>query len=318
MYQLILFFVYPWSILLWMNRYKYSKRKFLSSWMLLSILFFLTVLYNYSINAIINIVGIGLLFSVQKYSTIGDKKQKRMTTLIIFYIIAGLVVSTVMKVFTGMRYGLFGGEPNFSGFTLIFLLIFLRSQSAITGFMLKLFICISVCMFLYLSASRTFLSMSLLTYVLYLFRDYKVIILLILLLSFVVFFNLNSCIIFLEDLGVFQKSGYVSDYKRLVYFSDPSSIERIKILDDYTAYMVNHPEELFLGFNDVMFTHNSHNSYIQVIQRSGVFFLALQLFWMMSRGNVWKYVVFLFYGLFLHNVLSIPYLILLKLYERDV
>jgi len=317
MYRFLSFLIFPWSIALWAFSFRYHLVKFFFGAYLLIPILVLTIIFNFSIEGVVNIIGLWILIAEPKVPKIGDLSAKLLSYLIFGFISLGIIVSLITKVKLDLRYGLFAGEPNFGGQKLIFLFIIYRIvKRTLTGYDF-VFLFTSSILFLYLSTSRTFLLMALLSILFYKVRGSKMTLILLVLLSYFVFLNLNLLFTMSNSVGIIRSSGYLDDYSRLLYLSDPSSIERLGILDEYLNYITNNIPELFFGFTFKEFQFNSHNSYVQIIQRNGIIFLLVQMFWMLTQKDLWKYVILLFYGLFLHNVLSIPYIIFLKLLRRN-
>ena len=127
--------------------------------------------------------------------------------------------------------------------------------------------------FIFLTESRAFLIMSIVSIFLYYLRNRKM-----MLNSITIFFIL--CFVFFESLieslsfvPIFKQTGYIDDFSRLYQFYDSSSITRYDIIKDYIIHFKNDSINFLFGNSKSQLENNlmeSHNSLFQKIYEHGL------------------------------------------------
>ena len=281
---------------------------------------FFAVLYNNNFNSFINwLVLITLLIFNINY-----KNNFRFPSLLIadLYFFIGTLVMVYIVFFSygygTVRLGLYGFEPNFSGLVYVSYLILHLSRGFNRAFGIYLFILFLL--LLICTVSRTLFLSSMLLIFFYNFRNRRFFITLaFIFIANSVFFG-SYIISLIDQISIFQKTGYSSGFDRLISINDYSSAARLelqeiwyeKIVSSYQNFLFGMPASDFSFLVEVNEAH-VHNSFIQKTAEFGIVYLILFIILAIRYLPLWIVYSFFTYSLFLHNVLSIPWVVLISL-----
>lgn len=228
----------------------------------------------------------------------------------LLYLIAGTAYMVVQFFQGSGRIGLFGGEANFSGFVAVMFLCIAISRRKHVVLSIILVVVIGA-----VSASRALVAISLLVAIFYVLRHRKAVLLLLgsALIS-ITFFGpvlLDSLI----ASGVIEASGYIENYQRLLVLADSSTFERLQLNEKWTSRWFSDPLSFLFGLSTYEYEHAMHiygkvphNSFIQRGAEFGVLFLLTFILAMVYLLPWWICLTLICYSLFLHNLLSVPWL----------
>lgn len=281
---------------------------------------FLAVFHNNNFDSFINwLILITLLIFSLNYKN--NSNIPSMLIADLYFFIGALVMLYIVFISsdTGTnRWGLWGGEPNFSGLAyLSYLVVYLsRGFSRAFGiYLFVLFLSILIC-----TVSRTLLVSSVLLTFFYYFRNRRFLITLaFLVVANSVFFG-SYIISFIDDIAIFEKTGYSEGIGRLISINDYSSAYRLElqqiwyeeIFSSYQNFLFGMPASDFLFLVEVN-EANVHNSFIQKTAEYGIVYTLLFIILSLRYLPLWIVYSFFTYSLFLHNVLSIPWVIIISL-----
>ena len=287
---------------------------------------FFAVFHNQNFNAFVNWVLLILLLifsSNQSYY----KKINSLPSLFIadIYVLFGLIVMIYVVIISPgsgtNRWGLYGGEPNFTGIVVLsYMLINLIKGVSKTKLVYLLILYGFV---LYCTVSRTFFVCSILFTYYYLFKDKRFLITLtFLIFAGVVFFG-SSVVSALDKYGLFAISGYSEGFERLISLNDYSSQHRLKLQDNWYSEIGSSLKNLMFGmpisdYNFLVSTDlNVHNSFIQKTGEYGIIFVFLFIILTFKYLPLWFVYCLFSYSLFLHNILSIPWVLVLSFFMHN-
>ena len=236
---------------------------------------------------------------------VGELKSS-LVTLGFVYIALGSIFAFLIYIDSGHRVGLFGGEANFTGFTLIcFFCLALAAEKF-------RFLCLMLILLnLYLGGSRTLLMMFIMAGSCYYFRYSKGILISATLALFLLIFNGGSVLDYLLETGFLESSGYVDDFSRLLIIADSSTNQRLSISQAWMNGWTSSLQSFFLGLYHYdtylnMIGYQAHSSFIQKGAQFGAIYVGLFVFFTYKYLPLWVASVVLTYGFFLHNLWSVP------------
>jgi hypothetical protein len=279
------------------------------------------VFYNNNFDSFINwlLIITLLIFNFNHLNCFNTKIPSMLIADI--YIFIGTIIMLYVVYNSGSnitsRYGLYGGEPNFTGFVFLsYLLIYLQRgfSKAFGIYLFILFISILVS-----TVSRTFLLSSVLLGFFYFFRNKNFLITFtFILFASAVFFGSNI-MSFIEQMQIFESSGYSEDLSRLLSISDSSSQLRLELQDIWYAEVITSYKNIFYGMplSEYNFLNDSelivHNSFIQKTAEYGIVYIIFFIILSFKYLPLWITYSFFTYALFLHAILSIPWVIAISL-----
>ena len=262
----------------------------------------ISLIHTHNLNILFQLIGLILFATINV--TISLKSKVSFITLIRAYLLFGVIYSSFIYLFTGSRIGIYGNEANFTGFTMLTSLIFMLNLQK-----LKLIDILLVLIMILLTASRAFLLMSIILILLYKFRNRQFILILGVLICYIsVFYILRT--FNNSELPFIESTGYVDDVKRLYQFNDSSTRQRFDLINNYLNYLSKNSLDLIFGTKiETKFgglTLEPHNSVLQKIYEYGLIHTAILIYIMFKRLPRWIFAFFMLYGLFLHNLLTLP------------
>jgi hypothetical protein len=273
----------------------------------------ISLIYTKNLLIIPQIIGL-IIFSsiVSKY-----KKNESLNVVWILrlYMIFGTLVSLFNYLGGEGRIGLFGSEINFTGYTTIILFIVINKLDR-----LRLYDFLIIITLIILTGSRAFIIMTLVTYALYMLRKRTNFITVLVMCAYISFFSAQFILAYSDEIPFLQKTGYINDLSRLYQFNDSSTHERLRIIQMYVEAFYSEPVGLLFGYNPDLNTNinmESHNSIIQKIFEYGLIHTVILLGLLYRKLPRHIFGVITIYGLFLHNLFSLPLLIFMKIYMNE-
>lgn len=273
----------------------------------------LSALHTNSISIVVNCFAIAVWVL-----TVGPRKSFAPSLgFASVYIIGGTLVSVVLWFSTGDRLGLYGGEANFSGFlTVMFLILALQRKEKRTMAL------IFVCLLALISASRALLVSAFFSLVFFGFRNRPLVSILLFLFIIGTYFSAADILRTYEHLSVFRASGYIPGISRLSVINDSSTSERMLLnelwWDAWTAtakdFLLGIPSESIVRDLAAGIGKVPHNSFIQKGADFGFLFLIVFFVFLFSSVPLWVALTILFYGLFLHNLFSVPWVLAMSVF----
>jgi hypothetical protein len=231
------------------------------------------------------------------------------------YLSIGAVVGLIVWYFKSHKTGLYGVEVNFTGFIILVYLYIIISVGSLKVIDLSFWVS-----FIFITESRSYLIMSVLFVFLYFIRRKRLFLYVVLSISIVSLFYVETLLDYLSFIVFFQQTGHIDDVSRLYQFYDSSTVSRIDIFKDYIGHFKNDIVGLLFGNSKTIFENNfmePHNSLIQKVYDYGLI-SSLFLIYLMKRNiEFWFFTFLIIYSLFLHNLLSIPLLIFISLYGKE-
>lgn len=237
----------------------------------------------------------------------------------VLFILFGLITSILL--FGGLtdRVGVYGGEPNFSGF--IILLLFTISLHRRQYIFISFVILILGTM---VTGSRSLAAVSLAMIYFYILRNNRMILLITLLGLGLIYLFAERVIDLLSYFAVFQQSGYSTGFERLLTLNDSSTIERLYLNQQWISAIGENYGNIFLGINNDVHNNllssarglSAHNSFIQKTSEFGIIYVFLLSVFAFRVLPLWVSLTLLTYSLFLHNILSVAWIIALSIYFR--
>lgn len=267
-----------------------------------------------NISVLLQIVALFLLLGVKN----GPTKIEKTTTLLIVrtYLYLGTIMALWSYINDSGRVGLFGSEINFTGYTTLLLLIVIGEIQKTK----RLDFIVTITLIL-ITGSRAFLIMFFIYFLLKHIKNRTYFLLIILTLSYVLYFSAQFILIYSESIPFLKESGYINDYSRLYQLNDSSTRERIRILSLYFNEFHNSTFNLFFGFSkentSVMIDMEPHNSLIQKTYEYGLLHALAVLISMFRKIPLYIFVFICIYGLFLHNLFSIPVIIFITYFSKN-
>ena len=244
--------------------------------------------------------------------TISNKNQ--LVYYLRIYMFLGFILALSNYYLQGEKQGLFGVELNFTGFIILIYIYIIKTKDK-----LKLLDCVIWISFIFLTESRAFLIMSIVSIFFYYLRNRKMILNFITIFSVVSFIFFESFIESLSFVPLFKQTGYIDDFSRLYQFYDSSTITRYDIIKDYIIHFKNDSINFLFGNSKSQLENNlmeSHNSIFQKIYEHGLISTIFVIYCMIKKMKTLTFSFFIIYGFFLHNLFSIPLLIFILLYEK--
>ncbi len=267
-------------------------------------------LFNPSIAAFVNYSALIILclFKI-------NKENLRLTYARIF-IYSGIFIAFFYKMSAGGRFGLYGGESNFMSFPAwIYIVILLKSKRCTESFLVFGLTVI-------LSVSKAFLISVIITYAYLFFNNrtfYKA--LLSVALVGVLGYAHFGTIEIVKAIADPLKMGYSDGLERLFFIADASFFERRDLVLTWSEILLNYSwTQTFFGIQSILSDIGGtlpHNSYIQKSAELGILYPIAFSLLVLIRLEKWVAIPFLFYGFFLHNLLSVGVLAMLSLIERS-
>jgi hypothetical protein len=234
---------------------------------------------------------------------------------------AGLIVGLILNIITGNRVGLFGGEPNFQGFILILFFCILLAN----GYSRAIIFSYSI-IYTYISGSRTFILCFLLMLFLYHFRNNKKLLIYFSILVFSSLILVNYLFDFFVNADLVAIAGYNEGFDRIFNLFDSSSLERITLNVSWFSNLTDEIFKFLFGVSSseynklISFTIGlePHNSFLQKTANFGFIYLLFIIYVLVRILPLWIVLVLLFYSFFLHNVLSISFLVITPAYLSEL
>tara|TARA_B110000967_G_C18874703_1_gene557617 strand:+ start:1067 stop:2083 length:1017 start_codon:yes stop_codon:yes gene_type:complete len=244
--------------------------------------------------------------------TISNKNQ--IVYFLRIYMFLGFILALSNYYLQGEKQGLFGVELNFTGFIILIYIYIIKTNNK-----LKLLDYVIWISFIFLTESRAFLIMSIVSVFLYYLRNRKIILNFITIFSVVSFIFFESFIELLSFIPLFKQTGYIDDFTRLYQFYDSSAITRYDIIKDYIINFKSNSINFLFGNSKSQLENNlmeSHNSLFQKIYEHGLISTIFLIYCMRKKMETLTFSLIIIYGFFLHNLFSIPLLIFISLYEK--
>jgi hypothetical protein len=296
-------------------RWKYSA---FDCFTLIILFFFGIVSFFYTLNIKVIPEIFGTFFLISIRSSTFQIPKERVKIIIFFirlYLYVGSIIALTSFFIDGGRVGIYGGETNFTGFTiLIFNLIILIQKKLNFLDVIFWFTMVPV------TGSRAFLLMSILSIIFFLIKSKKIVIGLFLICFSYSFFSLEYIVDLFQALPIFQKSGYVNDISRFASIYDSSSIYRLQIFYEYIDYFNQNILDIFIGAKNSglkdIFEMKPHNSFIQKVFEYGIILTSINIIYFFKTLPFWIFSIVFIYGFFLHNIFSVPLIIFVALYAK--
>lgn len=276
----------------------------------------ISLAYTWNFRILFQIVSYYYLLNM---NTSRNTNHYRIPSLIHFlkgFLLIGFMISCIKYLVFQERIGLFNSEINFSGYLILLLLIIFKINKKLT--LVDLIICFG---FIFMTGSRGFLVMSLLAVLLFNIRHYENLIVLSLVSLGVGFVYFENIMLELSDIEVFSQTGYIEDYSRLFKLYDSSSIARLGIVQDYIDHFQSDIWRLLFGnyFSQVQNgLMESHNSLFQRTYEYGLLPSVFVISLMWRRLDAWIFAVVFIYGFFLHNLFSLPLILFVSNYAKEI
>lgn len=240
---------------------------------------------------------------------------------VLVIITIGLTIGFALNIITGNRVGLFGGEPNFQGFILILFFCILLANGYSRAIVYSYAL-----IYTYISGSRTFILCFLLMLLLYHFRNNKKF---LLYLSILVFSSLILAIYFFDFFingDIVSIAGYNEGFDRVFNLFDASSLERVTLNVSWFSNLTDEILKFLFGVSSseyhklISFTIGlePHNSFLQKTANFGFVYLLFLIYVLLRILPLWIVLILLFYSFFLHNVLSISFLVITPAYLSQI
>lgn len=236
------------------------------------------------------------------------------------YVLIGIFFGFIFSVQLTERVGLFGGEPNFTGFVVLMYFSICLHRGVRYILLIPIFGAVML-----ISGSRAFLICTTLLMVYYFFRENKLYIYIIFTCFSILFIFADSLFILFDNLIIFQRSSYIESSDRILAFNDPSTIERLmlnyewidRLTVNYWDFFLGIPNSEYLNLQENIIGKIPHNSYIQKAAEFGAMYVILFIIFAVKRLPLWIAVSIMTYSLFLHNLLSLPWIVVLALYTHN-
>ena len=310
-----LFTINPWLFLL-SKIFSISLKIHSKDWLIIFVIIIsgsISLISTNSLSVIPQIFGLVIFSSVvSKYNT---NESSTLVWIFRIYLIIGTIISLFNYIIGDGRIGLFGSEVNFTGYTAIILFTIIHKLDKF-----RFYDIIVLLILIIITGSRAFFIMSIIAYFLFKIRKKRNIILVITIGSYLIYFSAQYILAFPNELPFLQKTGYINDFSRLYQLNDSSTNERLRIIELYLSTFNNHPLNFLFGFNSNAIsniTMEPHNSLIQKIYDYGVIHTIILLVLAYKKLPRHIFSIITLYGLFLHNLFSLPLLILMKLYTNE-
>jgi hypothetical protein len=307
----------PWFatpfLLLGIDSYLLSLNKLIIAFLLLLVAT-ISTFYNENFYCFINY----MLLAFWPIARPGWHNSLRPTLFVpLLFIFIGLVVAILITILTGERVGLYGGEPNFSGFILIlfFVICLARGEYVKWIFLLALLGLLS-------SLSRTFMLALCVLPIFYYLRRKKILIISILFFLIIGYIFFGFFVHQFGHFSLFKSCGYESELKRLVMLNDSSTRNRILLNEQWLSCLDANKYNGWIGI-DVSIVSRlktniigkvAHNSYIQKAVNYGIFYVLILLIFMIRYLPFWIAATLMFYAFFLHSLLSVPCMMIVDFY----
>lgn len=230
----------------------------------------------------------------------------------ILYIFFGTLFGIWLSFGSNFRVGLYGGEVNFSGFTLLTIFCLALALKKY-----QLICLIFIFINLYIGSSRTLLLMTLITFYYYYFRNFKVLLFLTTFMIFMFVSNGLAVLAYLLENNLITNSGYLEDASRLLIIADSSTDKRLEISELWFSQWTSSLKSFLFGvanYDQVLdiIQFQPHSSFIQKGAQYGAIYLLLFIYLVYKFLPIWFGSVVLIYGFFLHNLWSVPIIIFLS------
>jgi hypothetical protein len=248
-----------------------------------------------------------LLYTLLTPATICKSSLVKLLVIFCFF---GLLYGFALFLVNGNRVGIWGQEPNFSGFSLIMLLVLALSR--------KQYVVITILMLfalILITMSRTLLLSVFVVMFMYRFKEQKFLIY----MSIATIFSLFTYKPYLlsEYLNFFSSSGYINGVERLANINDSSALLRIELERSWVSIWLLNMQSIVFGVTPNEYTQLVqfdpgkivHNSIIQKAVRDGILIISLILIFLFRTIPLWVIPIFLLYSVFLHSILSVFWII---------
>lgn len=280
------------------------------------------VFYNNNFESFVNWLLIITLL-IFNFNHLNNKNIKKPSTLIAdLYIFFGIIfmlfsVYSSLGTESSARWGLYGGEPNFTGFVVLSYIMIYLSR----GFSIKFGIYLSILFLLVLisTVSRTFLVCSVLLYFFYFFRN-KTFLISVVFIGIAISVFLGAYILpFVSKIPILEASSYTEDLTRLININDSSSRRRLNIQETWYFAMFESNKSFIFGMpiSEYNFLNETgqivHNSFVQKTAEYGIIYVIFFIVLSFKYLPLWITYSLFSYALFLHAILSIPWVIALSL-----
>ena len=310
--------IWPWFIFLDLckNYKKYYINVNDSAKIILLSILLPTILINNNAIYSINLMFLIAILLIKRKS-LETKNYRDISFFTLIYFSAGGIYALYLFITTNVeRVGFFNSEINFSSFYVLLFFMFCRENKYLRNWSL-LFVFFN----LIISGSRTFLFL----FLIYILLSYlidklpKFLLHLFLLVSVILITNLEYLLDLILLIFDQEKSGYVSDYKRLLVFYDSSSQVRIDVNNSWLTKWFENLKSFFWGVSNYStelkyIGYNPHNSFIQKGAEFGSVYIFLVYYFVLSKVRLNVGITFLIYGLFLHNLYSVPIMYMLYIF----
>lgn len=319
-------YINPWlglviSILISPFKTKFSKEVIVAA-MIAFIFSCCAVFYNNNFDSFVNwlLVITLLIFNLNNLSNVNSKIPS--TFIADLYIFFGVIfmlyaVSSSIGSASSTRWGLYGGEPNFSGFIFLSYIMIYLSRGFSTKFGIYLFILFILV--LISTVSRTFFLSSILLYFFYYFKNNKLLITIAFVgIAISVFFG-TYVLPIISKIPILEQSGYTENVIRLISLNDSSTQTRLSIQETwYFAMFESYKSFLFgMPLSEYNFLNETqqvvHNSFVQKTAEYGIIYVIFFMAVAFKYLPLWITYSFFSYALFLHAILSVPWVVAISL-----
>ena len=274
---------------------------------------FLTVFMTYNVNILPNIILMSawmLLFNRKARISINFLP-------VLIYIGVGLLVSLLFYNGNQGRVGLFGGEPNFGGF--LILLMFAISLHVGRYRFISLAILFAGIL---ITGSRALALVSILTLLLWVLRGHRKLSVALVSLFVLMYAFAGHVLDYYVGMQIFSQSGYSAGIDRLANFNDSSTMERLLLNELWIDAIDSNAKNVIFGLSfsehqrllESSIGLNPHNSFIQKTAEFGLVYTIFLLIFAYKFLPLSFFLVFVVYSMFLHNILSVPWIIAVSIY----